>query len=107
MSLTVLHGREMIPMQMGDYQRVQFDRVQGQADLVLIKGTFYLLVTIETPEEPPMVPERFMGIDLGIVNLATDSTGIRIPAPTWKVRQRCMTHRATFQLLARNPPNDD
>jgi predicted transposase len=72
-SLTTLHGRELIPIQMGDYQRVQFHRAKGQADLVLVKGGFYLLVTLETPEEPPMVPERFLGVDLGIINVATES----------------------------------
>jgi putative transposase len=73
--LTTLHGREVVPRQMGDYQRVQFQRARGQADLVLVKGTFYLLVTLDTPEEPPMVPERFLGVDLGVINLATDSDG--------------------------------
>jgi IS605 OrfB family transposase len=97
-SLTTLHGREVIPMQMGDYQRVQFHHVQGQADLVLIKGTFYLLVIIDTPEEPPMTPERFLGVDLGIVNLATDSDGHAYTGTeVEKVRQRCMTHRMTYQ----------
>src|SRR5262249_42156035 len=32
-SLTVLDGRVVVPMQMGDYQRVQFHRAKGQADL--------------------------------------------------------------------------
>ena len=72
-SLVTLHGREVIPMQMGDYQRVQFHRAKGQADCVLVDGQFYLLVTIETPEEPPMVPARFLGVDLGIVNLAREN----------------------------------
>jgi putative transposase len=97
-SLTTLHGREVVPMQMGDYQRVQFHRAQGQADLVLVDGTFYLLVTIDTPEEPPMVPERFLGIDLGIINLAMDSDGHpRTGAEVERARQRCITHRQTYQ----------
>ena len=97
-SLTTLHGRELIPMQMGDYQRVQFHRAKGQADLVLVNGTFSLLVTLDTPEEPPMVPERFLGIDLGIINLATDSDGNSYTGEdVERVRQRAMTHRKTFQ----------
>jgi len=97
-SLMTLHGRTVVPMQMGEYQRVQWSRAKGQADLVLVKGTFYLLVTIETPDAPPMVPERFLGIDLGIINLATDSDGNSYTgADVEVVRQRCMTHRATFQ----------
>ncbi len=97
-SLTTLRGRVVVPMQMGDYQRVQFSRAKGQADLVLVNGHFFLLVTIDTPEEPPMVPERFLGVDLGIVNLATDSDGNSYTgAPVEVMRQRCMTARQTYQ----------
>jgi predicted transposase len=97
-SLTTLKGRTVVAMQMGDYQRVQFHRARGQADLVLRQDTFFLLVTLDTPEEPPMVPERFLGVDLGIVTLAMDSdahpyTGKAVE----QVRQRCTTHRQTFQ----------
>jgi len=97
-SLVTLYGRLTIPMQMGDYQRVQFHRAKGQADLVLVDGNFFLLITIDTPAEPPMVPERFLGVDLGIINLAMDSdghpyTGEEVEA----VRQRCATARQTYQ----------
>jgi IS605 OrfB family transposase len=97
-SLTVLTGRVLVPMQMGDYQRVQWSRAKGQADLVLIKGTFFLLVTIDTPEAPPIVPERFLGVDLGIVTLAADSDGNSYTGePIEVVRQRCAIHRQTYQ----------
>ena len=97
-SLMTLHGRAVVPMQMGAYQRVQFHRAQGQADLVLVDGVFYLLVTIDTPEEPPLVPERFLGVDLGIINLAMDSDGHPATGTdVERVRQRCMTHRQTYQ----------
>ena len=74
-SLTTLNGRIIVSMQMGAYQQRQFSRGKGQADLVLRDGTFYLLVSIDTPEEPPIDPERFVGVDLGIVTLATTSDG--------------------------------
>jgi len=97
-SVTTLHGRELVPMHMGDYQRVQFHRARGQADLILVDGVFYLLVTLDTPEAPPIVPERFLGVDLGIINLATDSDGhLYTGADVEAVRQRCSTHRKTYQ----------
>ena len=97
-SLTVRNGRVVVPMQMGGYQRVQFARPKGQADLVLVQGLFYLLITIDTPEAPPMVPERFLGVDLGIISLATDSDGNSYTgAPVEVVRQRCLTARQTYQ----------
>jgi putative transposase len=74
-SLLTLEGRVTVPMQMGEYQRVQFHRGHGQADLVLVGNVFYLLLVIETPEAPPIDPQGFIGVDLGIVNVATDSDG--------------------------------
>jgi IS605 OrfB family transposase len=45
-----------------------------------------------------MLPERFLGIDLGIVNLATDSDGNTYSGEAIAiVRQRAMTHRQTYQ----------
>jgi IS605 OrfB family transposase len=97
-SLMALSGRVVVPMQMGDYQRVQFSRAKGQADLVLVDGTFYLLITIDTPEEPPTDPTHFLGVDLGIVNLATDSDGNSYTGtPVEVVRQRCGRARQTYQ----------
>jgi IS605 OrfB family transposase len=97
-SLMSLRGRVVVPMQMGNYQRVQFSRAQGQADLVLINGQFFLLATIDTPEEPPMEPTHFLGVDLGIVKLATDSDGNSYTgADVERVRVRCGTARQTYQ----------
>jgi putative transposase len=97
-SLVTVNGRQVIPMQMGDYQCAQFHRVKGQADLVLVHGQFFLLVTLDTPEEPPMAPERFLGVDLGIVNIATDSQGHTYTGEAVEmVRRRSATHRQTYQ----------
>lgn len=97
-SLTVLTGRVLVPIQMGAYQKTQWSRAKRQADLVLVKGQFYLLVTIDTPESPPMVPERFLGIDLGIVTLAADSDGNSYTGAVVEVvRQRCARARQTYQ----------
>lgn len=74
-SILTMDGRLTIPMLMGDYQRVQFHRGHGQADLVLVDGTFYLLLVVETPEAPPTPPVGFLGVDLGIVTIASDSDG--------------------------------
>lgn len=74
-SITVLDGRVVVPMQFGAYQSARLDRVKGQADLVLRNGVFYLYATIDLPEPPVNTPDEFLGIDLGIVNIATDSDG--------------------------------
>ena len=97
-SLMTLQGRVIVPMQMGAYQRVQFSRGHGQADLVLVHGQFFLLLTIDTPEAPPMEPTHFLGVDLGIVQLATDSDGHAYTgAAVERVRVRCGRARQTYQ----------
>ncbi len=74
-SLLTLEGRERIPLRYGSYQAARMDRIQGQADLVLRDGTFYLYATIDLPTPPPQESEDVLGVDLGIVNVAVDSEG--------------------------------
>jgi len=47
----------------------------SQSDLILSDGIFYLAVVVDAPEPIPDEPDGFLGIDLGIVNIAADSDG--------------------------------
>ncbi|CAM4105666.1 hypothetical protein NOGI109294_25180 [Nocardiopsis gilva] len=48
---------------------------QGESDLVLRDGTFYLVATCDVPDPNVYEPDGFIGVDLGIANIATTSTG--------------------------------
>jgi len=72
---TIKGGRQRIPYVFGAYQATRLDRIRGQSDLVYRDGKFYLYCTIQFDEPPPVEPSDWLGIDLGIVRLATDSTG--------------------------------
>ncbi len=74
-SLLTLQGRQIVPLVLGEYQRERFDRIRGQCDLVYRKGTFYFYATIDLPPKPPVEVSDFLGVDLGIVNIAVDSDG--------------------------------
>jgi IS605 OrfB family transposase len=74
-SMWSLSGRLLIPFVCGAYQKERQGRIKGQADLVYRQGKFYLLCTIEMPEGTPVEPADVLGVDFGIVNIATDSTG--------------------------------
>jgi len=50
-------------------------RMRGQADLIDRDGVFYLAGVAAVPEPPPLPPHDWLGVDLGIVNLAADSDG--------------------------------
>jgi len=74
-SLLTLHGRVLVPFQVGGHQEARLDAIKGQADLIYRKGTFYLAVTLDVPTPTPDEPTDTLGVDLGIVNVATDSQG--------------------------------
>lgn len=48
---------------------------KGESDLLLRDGMFFLIATIDVPEAEPYEPDGFLGVDLGIVNIATTSDG--------------------------------
>jgi IS605 OrfB family transposase len=74
-SLWTLPGRMILPLVYGEYQSERFDRMKGQVDLVYRGGKFFLFATVDMPENAPIAPTDFLGVDLGIVNIATDSDG--------------------------------
>ncbi|WP_031160117.1 RNA-guided endonuclease InsQ/TnpB family protein [Streptosporangium roseum] len=49
---------------------------KGESDLVLRGGSWYLYATCEVPEPETFEPDAFLGVDLGIANIATTSDGI-------------------------------
>ena len=79
-SLLTLDGRIEVPMIFGKYHHGLLfgNRVRGQADLVLVNGIFYLMLCVDLPEAPQSDSDDFLGVDLGIVNLATDNLGENI-----------------------------
>lgn len=46
---------------------------KGETDLVCRDGVFYLLATVEVPEPEVTTPQAWVGVDMGIVNLAYTS----------------------------------
>lgn len=51
---------------------------QGESDLITRNGQWYLLATLDLPESPQNTdPQGFIGVDLGIANIATTSAGHR------------------------------
>jgi len=97
-SLLTLRGRIVVPMRYGAYQATRLAMQKGQADLILKNGVFYLHVCIDMPTPPPIETEGFLGVDLGIVEIATDSTGNHYSGEAVKRRRtRVRTHRGLLQ----------
>lgn len=97
-SLAMLDGRMTLPVVVGDYHRARLEGVRGQADLIYRNGKFFLFVTVEVPNGSPVEPKDWLGVDLGIRNLATDSDGGKHSGNDVEaVRQRYAGHRARLQ----------
>ena len=74
-SILSLNGRLLIPISIGPYQEARLDRQVRQADLVLRNNVFYLAAVIDAPEPTPFEATDFLGVDLGVRNIAVDSDG--------------------------------
>lgn len=72
-SIWSVSGRLKIPFVCHNKNFIPY--IKGEADLVTKKGKLYLFQTVEVPEDDPMDIEDFIGIDFGIQNIATLSTG--------------------------------
>src|SRR5262245_11423528 len=74
-SIWTLDGRQPTPFVCGERQRELLATQRGETDLALVRGKWYLFVACEV-ETPELIDvEGVLGVDLGIVNLATDSDG--------------------------------
>jgi len=74
-SIWTLEGRQTISFICGEYQRNLLVSQQGETDLAYVKGEFYLLTTVNVEQPDPIEVEGVLGVDLGIVQIATDSDG--------------------------------
>lgn len=98
-SLLTLTGRAIVPFVMGKYQAERFTQSVGQCDLVLRRdGKWFLLCVVDLPDGVPVPNTDFLGVDLGIVNLATDSDGNTYSGEAVeKVRRRHHRNRRRLQ----------
>lgn len=100
-SLNTLTGRVIGQLVLGEFQRRHlYDTTWkiGGAELVQRDGQFYLHVTQTKLNPAPDEPTGFLGIDLGIVNLAVDSSGETYSgAHVQAVRERRFKQRQELQ----------
>ncbi|HLA43295.1 MAG TPA: transposase [Aggregatilineales bacterium] len=74
-SIWTLMGRQKIRFVCGEQQQWLLQYQHGESDLIYRKGDFYLMATCDVPEDAAIDPEGFLGVDLGIKNIAVDSDG--------------------------------
>jgi putative transposase len=74
-SIWLLGGRQLMPFATGEHQRLLLQYQRGESDLVYHKGDFFLYAICDVPDDAPIEPEGWLGVDLGISNIATDGDG--------------------------------
>jgi putative transposase len=74
-NLWTLSGRQVIPFVCGEHQQALLSFERGETDLVLRDSKFYLFVTVDVPDTEEKKILGWLGVDVGIVNIATASDG--------------------------------
>lgn len=74
-SIWAIKGRAKIPFACGENQRKLLELPRGESDLILRDGKWFLNVTVDVPDEREYEATGWLGCDLGIVNILTDSDG--------------------------------
>jgi IS605 OrfB family transposase len=99
-SLRLLSAREKIRYVCGDHQRQLLAHRKGEVDLMFVRGKWYLAAVCDFDDPKLLTPEGVLGVDFGIVNIATDSLGNQHSgAKIEAYRERYAKRRADLQRL--------
>jgi hypothetical protein len=97
-SIWTTSGRLKIPFVCGPRQKELLKSQQGESDLILRKKAFYLAASCNIDNPPPGMVDEFLGVDVGITNLAVDSDGnVYSGSAVKSIRHRHRSLRAKLQ----------
>ena len=97
--LTTTQGRVTCVMVHGGKQRALLEAGKvGEADLLFREGEYYLAISVTLPDPPQAETSGVLGVDLGIVQIATDSEGNQYSGEQVKsIRQKVCQVRKSLQ----------
>lgn len=99
-SIWTVAGREEMPFACSDRAFELLHGKRGEADLCFVRGEFYLFVACEVETPEPIDVDGALGVDLGLVAIATDSDGNQYSgAHVISIRER--RHRQRRRLQAK------
>ncbi len=97
-SIWTVGGRLKLPLVCGEFQKKLLPSQQGESDLVYRSGKWFLLAVCEVEDPPLKEVDGFLGVDLGRVQLASDSEGNSYTgADCMALRRRVRKHRTSLQ----------
>jgi IS605 OrfB family transposase len=92
-SIWTTGGRQTIPFVCGDHTRTLLASRQGESDLFTRDGGWFLAFTANVEEPPADLSDDWLGVDLGVVNLAADSDGMTYGGESVERARRTFGHR--------------
>jgi putative transposase len=99
-NIWTIEGRQLIPYLCGERQKQLLEYRQGETDLVYRKGNFFLLAVCDIQEPTAKEIDDAIGVDFGIVRIATDSDGQSYSGEAIeKNRQRYAKRRGEMQKI--------
>ncbi len=97
-NIWVLGGRIKIPFVCGERQKALLETRQGESDLCLVKGKWFLLATCNVEEPEADSSGGVIGCDFGIVEIVTTSEGKSYSGEKIKeLRRKLRAHRSRLQ----------
>lgn len=92
-SIWTVNGRINIPFVMGEEQRKLFQHRQGEVKLLYVGKQFFLNCVCDIDEAELFEPKDVLGVDFGIVNIASDSDGEQFSGKDIDRVRQTFTHR--------------
>ena len=72
-SVWTMAGRQKMPFVVSDHAAKLLASLRGECDLIYRKGEFYLYQTCDIAEPAAESVEDYLGVDMGVANIAVDS----------------------------------
>lgn len=92
-SIWTVGGRMTIPFVMGEEQRKMFEHRQGEVKLLYVSKQFFLNCVCDIDEAELFDPKDVLGVDFGIVNIASDSDGDQFSGKNIERVRQTFSHR--------------
>lgn len=95
-SIWTVGKREKMSFVCGGHQAKMLEYQKGESDLAYINGRWYLFATCEIPSKGEKDFEDYLGVDLGIVNIATTSDGQSFSGDKIEAKRQWFADRKTI-----------
>ena len=97
LTMSTVRGRILVHFIFGDHQSNIYGKV-CESKLIYRNKRFYLHIVVEQKVPPVQRPQQFLGVDFGVVNIATTSSGnIYSGSQIDHKREQYQAHRSSLQ----------